>query len=163
MFMVIINHQGGPRDEDEWVHMAGQGFLWSYLLWLDDERFHVSHFLHWNIYKTEHWLGEMKNAETLFQSVFDRASKGTNAAWKKFLYGSSVGMVWSSVVFRSSVQESVNAHDWISVQGLVLYHKGNYTEAQSFFKKAIITNPNCDPSVRLVSNSFLLTSNLLLY
>lgn len=35
----------------------------------------------------------MKNAETLFQTVFDRASKGTNAAWKKFLYGSSVGMV----------------------------------------------------------------------
>jgi hypothetical protein len=45
----------------------------------------------------------------------------------------------------------------------VLYHKGNYAEAQNFFKRAIITNPNCDPSVRLVSNTYLSTSNLLLY
>ena len=34
--MRINNHQGGPRGEDERVHMAGQGFLRSYLLWLDD-------------------------------------------------------------------------------------------------------------------------------
>ena len=57
-----------------------------------------------NLKSGRYWYaGEMKNAETLFQSVYDRASKGTNAAWKKFLFGSSVGMVRNCTLFSCSV------------------------------------------------------------
>lgn len=36
--------------------------------------------------------GDLKNAETVFRTAFERASKGT-AAFKHFLFGASVGMV----------------------------------------------------------------------
>lgn len=91
------------------------------------------------------FLGDMKQAETQFQTVYERASKGANTAWRKFLHAASVGMVRVSHFYDvASIFSNLS-----DVQGLVAYSRGKFTEAQIYFRKAIGANPNCDPSIRL--------------